>query len=60
MGRLRRAADHLARPREAEDTAPAVALAEALDAIVHGQYPQPPAGYRWYFGGQEVSKIGCQ
>ena len=47
-------------PREAEDTAPAVALAEALDAIVHGQYPQPPTGYRWYFGGQEVSKIGCQ
>jgi hypothetical protein len=45
---------------EAEETAPAVALAEILDAIVRGQYPQPPEGYRWFFGGQEISMIGCQ
>lgn len=45
---------------EAEETAPAVALAEALDAIVRGRYPEPPPGYRWFFGGPEVSVIGCR
>jgi hypothetical protein len=48
------------RGREAEETAPAVAFAEILGAIVHGQYPEPPAGYRWFFGGREVSVIGYQ
>jgi hypothetical protein len=45
---------------EAEETAPAVALAEVLDAIVHGRYPEPPPGCRWFFGGPEVSVIGCR
>ena len=48
------------RGREVEETAPAVAFAEILDAIVHGEYPEAPTGYRWYFGGREVSMIGCQ
>jgi len=48
------------RSREAEETAPVVAFAEALDAIVHGEYPDPPPGYCWYFGGPEVSVIGCR
>jgi hypothetical protein len=45
---------------EAEETAPAVALAGIFDAIVHGRYPEPPPGYRWFFGGPEVSVIGSQ
>jgi hypothetical protein len=48
------------RGRESEETAPAVALAEVLDAIVHGRHPEPPPGYRWFFGGPEISVIGCQ
>jgi hypothetical protein len=48
------------RGAEAEETAPAVALAGILDEIVHGTYPEPPTGYRWYFGGREVSMIGYQ
>lgn len=48
------------RGREFEETAPAVALAETLDAIVRGHYPRAPAGYRWYFGAREVSMIASQ
>jgi hypothetical protein len=48
------------RGREAEETAPAVALAGILDAIVHGRYPDPPPGYRWFFGGEEISTIRCR
>ena len=48
------------RGAEAEETVPAVALARILDEIVRGKYPEPPTGYRWYFGGREVSMISYQ
>jgi hypothetical protein len=50
-------ADHLPREQEVEDTAPVVAFAEILTAVIRGQCPEPPAGYRWYFGLREVSTI---
>jgi hypothetical protein len=36
---------------------PVVAFAEILTAVISGQCPEPPAGYRWYFGLREVSTI---
>ena len=41
-----------------EETAPVIAFAESLDAIVRGEYPEQPAGYCWFFGGCGVSVIG--
>ena len=46
--------------RGGEARAAAAALAEVLEAIVHGGYPEPPTGYRWFFGGPEVSVINCR
>jgi hypothetical protein len=46
--------------QEFEDTGPVVAFAEILTEIIHGEYPKPPPGYRWYFGHVEVSTIGHQ
>jgi hypothetical protein len=48
------------RGQEFEETAPAVVLAGILDAIVHGDYPDPPTGYRWFFDRREISMIACQ
>ena len=48
------------RGQEFEETAPVVAFAETLEAIVLGEYPEPPAGYRWFFGGREGAMIGCE
>jgi hypothetical protein len=39
------------------DTAPVVAFAEILTEIIHGEYPEPPPGLRWFFGLPEVSTI---
>ena len=48
------------RGKEFEETAPVVAFAEILEAIVRGEYPEPPARYRWFFGGREGAMIGCE
>jgi hypothetical protein len=40
-----------------EDTAPVVAFTEILTMIIRGQYPDPPAGHRWYLGQPGVSTI---
>lgn len=45
------------RGQEFEDTAPVVAFAEILRAIIRGEYPEAPAGHRWLFGLPEVSTI---
>ncbi len=38
------------RGQDTVDTAPVVAFAEALAAIIRGTYPQAPPGHWWYFG----------
>jgi hypothetical protein len=48
------------RGQEFEDTGPVVAFAAVLTEIIHGKYPKPPPGQRWYFGHPEVSVIGHQ
>lgn len=45
------------RGQEFEDTAPVVAFAEILRAIIRGEYPEAPAGHRWFFGLPEVTTI---
>jgi hypothetical protein len=47
------------RGAEAEETAAAVFLAGILEAIVRGQYPEPPAGRHWFFGGGKASIQGA-
>lgn len=48
------------RGRELEETALAVDFAETLDVILRGGFPDPPAGYYWYFGRRSVFTIPRQ
>ena len=38
------------RGQDTVDTGPVIIFAHALIDIIHGTYPQPPDGLRWYFG----------